>query len=65
MELIELLTKNLGVGEDQAKDGTGLLFNLVKEKLGDNDFSQVAQHVPDINELIGSAPKRGLFGAAL
>jgi hypothetical protein len=65
MELIELLTKNLGVGEDQAKGGAGLLFNLAKEKLGDADFSQLAQHVPGINELIGSAPKSGGLGAAL
>ena len=65
MEIIELLTKNLGVREDQAKGGAGLLFNLVKEKLGDSDFSQMAQHVPGINELIGSAPKSGGLGATL
>ena len=65
MELIELLTINLGVGEDQAKGGAGLLFNLAKEKLGDGDFSQLAQHVPGINGLIDSAPKSGGFGAAL
>ena len=65
MELIELLTKNLGVEEGQAKGGAGLLFNLAKEKLGEGDFSQLAQHVPGINELIGSAPKSGGLGAAL
>ena len=65
MELIELLIKNLGVREDQAEGGAGLLFNLAKEKLGGDDFSQVAQHVPGINELIGSAPKSGGLGAAL
>jgi hypothetical protein len=65
MELIELLTKNLGVPEDQAKGGAGLLFNLAKEKLGESDFSQVAQHIPGINELIGTAPKSGGLGSAL
>jgi len=65
MELIELLTKNLGVGEGQAKGGAGLLFNLAKEKLGEGDFSQLAQHVPGINELISAAPKSGELGAAL
>ena len=65
MELIDLLTNNLRVQEDQAKGGVGLLFNLAKEKLGDSDFSEVAQHVPGINELIGSAPKSGGLGSAL
>ena len=65
MELIELLTKNLGVREDQAKGGAGLLFNLAKEKLGESDFSQLAQHVPNINELIGAAPKSKGLGAVL
>ena len=65
MELIELLTNNLGVPEDQAKGGAGLLFNLAKEKLGESDFSQLAQHVPGINELISTAPKSGGLGAAL
>ena len=65
MELIELLTKNLGVRVDQAKGGAGLLFNLAREKLGDSDFSQLAQYVPGINELIGTAPKSKGLGAAL
>jgi hypothetical protein len=65
MELIELLTKSLGVEEGQAKGGAGLLFNLAKEKLGDSDFSQLTQHVPGIDDLIGSAPKSGGLGAAL
>jgi hypothetical protein len=65
MELIELLTKNLGVQEGQAKGGAGLLFNLAKEKLGKNDFSQLAQHVPNINELIGTAPKSKGLAAVL
>ena len=65
MELIEQLTKNFGIEDGQAKGGAGLLFNLAKEKLGDNDFSQIAQHVPGINDLIGAAPKAGGLGAAL
>lgn len=33
MELIQQLVSNLGVSEDQAKGGAGLLFNLAKDKL--------------------------------
>ncbi len=59
MELVDLLTKDLGVQEDQAAGGAGLLFKLAKEKLGDTDFSQVAQHVPNVNDMIESAPESG------
>ena len=65
MELIEQLMRNLGVNEDQAKGGAGLLFKLAKEKLGEGEFSQVAQQVPSINDLIGAAPKAGGITGAL
>ncbi len=56
MELIDQLTKNLGVNESQAKGGAGLLFKLAKNKLGDADFSKVSSAVPDVNSLISAAP---------
>jgi hypothetical protein len=65
MELIDLLTKNLDIEEGQAMGGAGLLFNLAKEKLGDMDFSKVAQHVPGVNDLINSAPESGGVAGAL
>jgi hypothetical protein len=65
MELIQQLVSNLGVDEEQAKGGAGLLFKLAKDKLGTGEFSQVADVVPGINEFIGSAPSEsgGLLGA--
>ena len=65
MELIDLLTNTLGVNADQATGGAGLLFKLAKEKLGDTDFSQIAQHVPGVNDLIESAPEGGGIAGAL
>jgi hypothetical protein len=65
MELIDLLTKNLDIEEGQAKGGAGLLFKLAKEKLGDADFSQIAQHVPGVSHLIESAPESGGVTGAL
>jgi hypothetical protein len=65
MELIDFLTENLGVQKGQATGGAGLLFKLAKEKLGDEDFSQVAQHVPGLNDLIESAPESGGIAGAL
>lgn len=59
MELIEQLTQNLGINENQAKGGAGLIFKLAQEKLGDGEFSQLASVVPAVSNLIGEAPQPG------
>ena len=59
MELIQQLTQNLGVDENQAKGGAGLIFKLAQEKLGDGEFAQLASAVPVISNLIGEAPQPG------
>ncbi|WP_372712585.1 DUF2780 domain-containing protein [Ilyobacter sp.] len=62
MELIEMLTSQLGVTEDQAKGGSGLIFKMAKDKLETEEFSKVAGAVPDVDSLVSSAPKAGLLG---
>jgi hypothetical protein len=59
MELLSQLTQSLGIDENQAKGGTGLLFKLAKEKLGAGDFSKVAEAVPGVDDLVQSAPEGG------
>ena len=56
MELIEQLVGSLGVQEEQAKGGAGLLFQLAKDKLGDSEFAQVADCVPGMSNLLQAAP---------
>ena len=56
MELIQQLVSSLGVNEDQAKGGAGLLFNLAKDKLGSGDFQQLTDAIPGIQNLMGAAP---------
>ncbi len=56
MELIQQLVSSLGINEDQAKGGAGLLFNLAKEKLGAGDFQQIADKIPGVSDLLGAAP---------
>jgi hypothetical protein len=65
MELIDLLTKNLGINEKQATGGAGLLFKQAKDKLGSSDFSKVSAAVPGLDSLMSAAPKTGggLFGS--
>ena len=64
MELIDMLTSGLGIKEDAAKGGTGLLMNLAKEKLGAGDFGQIANVIPGVGDLIKAAPEAdtGLMG---
>ncbi len=59
MELIEMLTSALGVKEDAAKGGAGLLLGLAKQKLGEKDFSQVSKQIPNINGILNAAPEAG------
>lgn len=59
MELMQQLVSNLGIQEEQAKGGAGLLFQLAKDKLGADEFSQVASHVPEMDDLLSAAPQSG------
>jgi len=65
MELLDLLVKNLGVNEGQAKGGAGLIFNLVKDKMGDNDFAKIIQLVPAVAGMMKAAPKEESSGGGL
>jgi len=59
MDLINLLVDQLGVDKSQASGGAGLILNLVKEKLADGDFKQIADIIPGISDMLGAAPKTG------
>ena len=59
MELIDQLTKSLGVNETQAKGGAGLIFKLAKDKLPAGDFSKVSAAVPGVDDLLKAAPAEG------
>lgn len=58
MDLITQLTQQLGINQQQASGGLGLIMGLAKEKLG-SDFSSLAKHLPDVEKHIGAAPKTG------
>ena len=65
MDLIQMLTSQLGISDQQAKGGSGLLFKLAKDKLGSDEFSQVARALPGLEDLISSAPNSGGIAGAL
>jgi hypothetical protein len=66
MELVQLLTSQLGVTEEQAKGGSGLILQMAKKKLESGEFGQISSAVPEVEDLIASAPKAsgisGMFG---
>ena len=66
MELVRVLVDSLGVSEDQAQGGAGLLFKLAQDKLGDGEFAQIADIVPGLDDMLAAAPGDGgggLMGA--
>lgn len=64
MELIQQLVSSLGVNEEQAKGGAGLLFDLAKDKLGAGEFQQIADQIPGVGSLLGAAPEPSTAASA-
>lgn len=66
MDLIQQIVSAVGVSEQQAKGGAGLLFKLAKDKLAAGDFSKLTQALPEVTSLVTSAPASsggGLLGS--
>ncbi len=59
MEIIEQLVSQLGVDEAQATGAAGLLFKLAKDQLSSGEFGQLRAAVPEIDQLIETAPDVG------
>ena len=59
MELVDLIKQQLGITDEQAKGGLGLLFKTVQEKLAAGDFKEVEKAIPNVQGLINLAPKEG------
>jgi len=58
-ELVDLLTRNLGVSGAQAEGGAAVLFKAAKEKLGGAEFDQLLGGVPGLGDLLKKAPASG------
>ncbi len=56
MDLVKMLTSQLGVTEPQATGGAGSLFDMAKGMLSEADYGQVASAIPGIGDLIKAAP---------
>jgi hypothetical protein len=58
-ELIDMLTRNLGVNGAQAEGGAAVLLKAAKDKLGDGEFGKLLGGVPGLSDLLSKAPASG------
>ena len=58
-ELIDQLTKKLGVTGAQAEGGAAVLFKAAKDKLGGAEFDKLLGGLPGIGDLLRKAPAPG------
>ena len=65
MQLIPLLTNNLGVTESQAKGGAGAIFDYVKQTVSPEDFSTVVKALPGLDSLLKFTPKASGLSAQI
>jgi len=65
MDLITTLVDTMGITKDQAKGGSGALFQNAKDNLSADDFQKVSDAIPDMDEYLAAAPdvKSGLGGS--
>ena len=58
-ELVDLLSKNIGVSGSQAEGGAAVLFKAARDKLGGAEFDKLLGGVPGLGDLLGKAPASG------
>ena len=51
-ELVDMLTKSLGVNGAQAEGGAAVLFKAAKDKLGGAEFDQLLGGLPGLGDLM-------------
>lgn len=60
MSLVKFLSEQLsGLNQEQAAGSAGLIFKLVKDQLGSQDFATLSTVVPESEDLIAQAPETG------
>ena len=57
--LVDMLTSQLGVSEQQASGGAGSLFSFAEGQMSADDFDVVSSALPEVGGLMDSAPEAG------
>lgn len=63
-ELVKALVSQLGITDDQAAKGSGLLFQAAKSRIG-ADFAKVENAIPAVSDLLKAAPSASSSGSGL
>jgi Protein of unknown function VcgC/VcgE (DUF2780) len=58
-ELIDMLTKKLGVDARQAEGGSAVLLKAARDKLGGAEFDKLLGSLPGVGDLMRKAPATG------
>lgn len=56
MEVVRFVAKRLGISHEQAEGGAGAVYQLVQQRLSDDEFVQVAYATPAVSDLMLKAP---------
>lgn len=56
MDLVGLLTSQLGVTKSQAEGGAGAIFNTASQKMSTEEFAKVTDALPEARSLMDAAP---------
>ena len=59
LDLVGLLTKNLGVSSEQAQGGAGAIFNAASQNMSADDFTKVTDALPEVTSLIKGVSSGG------
>lgn len=64
-DFINMATKQLGISEGAAKQGTGALLGMVQQQLGGGEFSKLTSMLPGAQQLMGGGGSStgGIAGA--
>lgn len=65
MDLVNEVTKQLNVTEDQAQGGLGSIFTAVQQNLSGDDFGKLTGALPGITDLIAKVPQTNTAGGGL
>ena len=58
-ELVDMLTRSLGVNGQQAEGGAAVLFKAARDKLGGAEFDKLLGGLPGLGDLLNKAPASG------
>ena len=63
MDIIKLLTERVGVSEEQARSGLGIILKLLQSQLEGTEYEMIANYVPMAAQLVGAAPELSQGGS--